>query len=72
MEKYIEDDDFQRVKSICNNCNKEMLFSSTDEEGNMFFLVYECEKCNKIIWVLDNEKRYLNSLGKYLALNKFF
>ena len=70
MDKHIEEDDFQQVRIICNDCNQEMLFSSTDEEGDMFFLVYECEKCNKTIWILDNEKRYLKSLSEYMFNNK--
>ncbi len=66
MEKYIRENDFEQVTFICNKCGDEMKFSSTDEEGDMFFLQYMCEKCENVVWVLDNEKRYLKDLERYL------
>lgn len=66
MEKHIRENDFEQVTIICNNCGNEMKFFSTDEEGDMFFLQYLCEKCDTVVWVLDNEKRYLKDIERFL------
>lgn len=69
MEKHIGENDFEQVTVVCNNCGNEMKFFSTDEEGDMFFLQYLCEKCDKVVWVLDNKKRYLKDIGRFLLQN---
>lgn len=66
MEKTIRGIDFEQVTVICNNCGERMLFSSTDEIDDMFFVQYMCEKCEKVVWILDNEKLYLKELTSFL------
>lgn len=62
MGKLIRGNDFEQVTVICNNCGEQMCFSSTDEKDDEFFIQYMCEKCEKVVWVLDNEKLYLKDL----------